>query len=370
MARKQVVRRLPPLPKSPSFKKKDHKSEILFETLRHLGVAAQEERPRAFYSMREIATRFRVPISTVSGIYQRLERDGLLRRIRGSKTMLRGLKYDRKVSVRAFVGLPAFVSRFVTIQDYRMFFIRTRRELRLSGFATAMLFVDVGQKEDFVERVKKNEIDTIIWFSPRSLAKEVTLRLNDAGIRVIGISDGGVSSIPCRYEVRRAEAIKTILEDWRSAGLKSAIIVSDKSSGMSTDEQRLRESLEAVDLVYEFVSCRAKAIPAFLDSLARKKGTGIIVLSYPASLFSFRAPEKVTEFFKRCRVALIEGPVNMPFVKVPDVPVDLVLVDWQLVAERIVKDLINQEAFGNDKTFVFEAESRLRVPLNQYAQSI
>jgi hypothetical protein len=56
-------------------------------------------------------------------------------------------------------------------------------------------------------------------------------------------------------------------------------------------------------------------------------------------------------------------------VKGGNVPIDLVSVNWQLVAERIVSDLINQEVFASAKTIVFEAESKLRAPLNQYAQS-
>jgi hypothetical protein len=55
---------------------------------------------------------------------------------------------------------------------------------------------------------------------------------------------------------------------------------------------------------------------------------------------------------------------------VPDVRVDLVVVDWQLVAERIVNDLITQDAFQIARPTVFEAETKLRVPLSDFAQSI
>src|SRR5690349_12625278 len=123
MARKRVARSLPDLPKRLTLGSKEHKSERLLEILRHLAAAAQEDQPRAFYSMREVGHHFKVPISTVSRIYRSLEKEGILTRIRGSKTTLRGLKYDRKLTVRAFVGLPASLSRFITTQDYRMFFI-------------------------------------------------------------------------------------------------------------------------------------------------------------------------------------------------------------------------------------------------------
>ena len=60
----------------------------------------------------------------------------------------------------------------------------------------------------------------------------------------------------------------------------------------------------------------------------------------------------------------------MPFAKVPDVRVDLVTVDWRSLAERIVDDLITQEAFKVAGPTVFEAEPKLRVLLSEFAQPI
>jgi hypothetical protein len=60
----------------------------------------------------------------------------------------------------------------------------------------------------------------------------------------------------------------------------------------------------------------------------------------------------------------------MPFAKVPDVRVDLVTVDWQLVAERIVNDLVSQDAFQEPGPTVFDAEASLGVSLSDFSQSI
>jgi hypothetical protein len=68
--------------------------------------------------------------------------------------------------------------------------------------------------------------------------------------------------------------------------------------------------------------------------------------------------------------AVINGPVSMPFARVPDVQVDLVTVDWQLVAERIVNDLITRDAFQLPGPTVFEAEAKLRVALSDFVQSL
>ena len=60
----------------------------------------------------------------------------------------------------------------------------------------------------------------------------------------------------------------------------------------------------------------------------------------------------------------------MSSAKAPDARVDLVIVDWQLLAERIVNDLLTKQTVTPKKPIVFEAQARLHVPLNQYAQSL
>jgi hypothetical protein len=372
VARKRITRSLPELPKRLTLGPKEHKTERLLEILRHLAVAAQEDQPRVFYSMRDVSNRFKVPVSAVARAYHRLERDGILSRIRGSQTTLRGLKFDRKLSVRAFIGLPALMSRFLTSQDYRMFFMRIRRQLRLSGFAAAMLFLDVTDPEEFLDRARKYEIDTMIWLQPGKSAKDAYLPLNDLGIRTIGVSDGSLPSLPCRYEIHRDKAVRTILRNWRSeAALKSALVVSTGERSSAADEQRLQELLEEEQLDHDFSSANSESILEFLEPLGRKENTGIIFLSSAASMSAFRAPEIFTKIFQRCRVALIAGPVNMPFAKVPNVQADLVITDWQAIADRITDDLINQRAFDQAAgAIVFEAEARLQVPLSSYAETI
>jgi hypothetical protein len=59
----------------------------------------------------------------------------------------------------------------------------------------------------------------------------------------------------------------------------------------------------------------------------------------------------------------------MPFTEVPDVRVDLVTIDWQLVAETIVDDLVTQTAFQRPGPTIFEAEPQLRVP-HRFSDSI
>jgi hypothetical protein len=56
--------------------------------------------------------------------------------------------------------------------------------------------------------------------------------------------------------------------------------------------------------------------------------------------------------------------------RAPAVAADLVMVDWQLVAEQIVSDLINRKAFDRSQVTVFEAKAHLQAALSQHVQSL
>jgi DNA-binding transcriptional regulator YhcF (GntR family) len=373
MARKKVTRALAPLPNRRALEKAHHKTEALIDVLRDVAVKNQQEQPRAFHSVREVAAHFRVPVSTVSKVYRTLEQEGLLSRVRGSKTLLQGLHFDRQLKVRAFVGFPASVSRFITLQDYRSFFIRIRRELRLRGFAAATAFFEPGEAgtDTLAKRFKAYEVDTVIWFEPGKEVAQTALHLADMGIRLLGVANDTYCHVPCRYQVRRESAIRSLLNTWKKDRPDRITLVESKEQRSAALDETLHGILDELDIPWSVASYEKQRSEAFVRELQRKKTGGIIFSSSSlASKFCFRAPDAVAELLQTQRVALINGPVSMPFARVPDVQVDLVTVDWQRVAEQIVDDLIDQEAFQKPGPTIFEAEAKLRVPLSAFAQSI
>jgi len=373
MARKKVSRALAPLPSRRAIEKAHHKTEALTAILRDVAVKNQQEQPRAFHSVRDVATHFRVPVSTVSRAYRVLEQEGLISRVRGSKTLLQGLHFDRQLKVRAFVGFPASVSAFVTLQDYRTFFIRIRRELRLRGFAAATAFFEPAEAstDALSKRFKAYEVDTVIWFQPGKEAAVTALHLADMGIRVLGVANDTYCHIPCRYQVRRESAIRTLLTTWKAQNPDRVTLVESQEQRAAVLDETLHGILDELEIPWSVATYQNQRSELFVRDLQRKK-TGRIIFSSSAlaSKFCFRAPGAVAELLQTQRVALLNGPVSMPFARVPDVQVDLVTVDWQLVAQQIVDDLINQEAFQLPGPTFFDAEAKLRVPLSAFAQSI
>ncbi|MEY2496176.1 MAG: hypothetical protein QOJ45_2668 [Verrucomicrobiota bacterium] len=373
MARKKVSRTLAPLPSRRTLEKAHHKTEALIAILRDVAVKNQREQPRAFHSVRAVAGHFRVPVSSVSRAYGHLEQEGLLSRVRGSKTLLQGLHFDRQLSVRAFVGFPASLSAFVTLQDYRTFFIRIRRELRLRGFAAATAFFEPAEasSDALSNRLKAYEVDTVIWFQPGKEARQTALHLSDLGIRLLAVANDSSPPIPCRYQVRRDAAIKTLLTNWKTQRPDRVTLVQSKDQRSAALDETLQAILDELEIAWSVATYQGQRSESFLRELQRKKTGGIIFSSSAlASKFCFRAPDAVADVLKAHRVAFINGAVSMPFARVPDVQVDLITVDWQLVAERIVSDLITQDAFQLPGPTVFEAEAKLRVSLSNFAQSL
>ena len=372
MARKKIMQDLPPLSAKLTLKAKEHKGAQLLEILRGIAIANQQENPQVFYPIREVARRFAVPISTVSRVYGALEEEGILVSVRGSKTLLQGLNGGRHLSVLGFIGMPALTSSFVTLQDCRTFFIRTRRELRARGFAVATVFYDrcEGQTGRLFSRIDKYDFDTVLWHQPDRVAKETVPRLKDGGVQVIGISDRWFPSIRCRYEVQRESAIASILHDWRVNDAITSVVIVRGVETSAAKEELLKALLEEEGLAYEFRGAGDQRLGDFLNSLAGDKHRGIIFPSMAAALFAFRRPQALARLMSRARVALTGGALSIPFAQIPDVAADLVVVDWQLVAEQIVSDLINRKAFDRAETTVFEAKPQLRAPLSQYAQRL
>jgi hypothetical protein len=374
MAQTRISRDLGALPRRSAFIADHDKSRGgLKQILRSLALKNQREQPIVFYSLREVAKRFKVPISNVARIYHDMEQEGLLSRVRGSKTVLNGLRNNRRLSVRAFIGLPVLISNFITIQDYRTFFICLRRELWSRGFAAAMVFFRPDEAADgrLSEQLKSYGIDTVIWLQP-GRAKQTFLRLSDMGIRFIGITQIGTPSIPSRYYIWREHAIEVLLRDWRDRNSIRKITVVDSSEYHSAvTEEIVRVILHNLEMETTVRTLHDEDPSVFLRDLCQFKTDGIV---FPCagltSMFAFRSADQFTELLRTQRVALVDGPIDMPFIKVPDVAVDLVSVNWQALAEVIVNDLISREALDRNRYTTFEAEAQFRVPLTRICDEL
>ena len=157
----------------------------------------------------------------MAAIYRRLIDEGILSTVRASRTILRGRDTSRNLKVRGLIGMPLSAPRLHTSRDYRECSLHIREELRARSFAITPFYFEEREIEPdlVIERSNKEKVDLVIWLLPDGADRDTALHLRDLGIRFIGVNIGGVSAAFCRYEVRRRQAILTILNEWR-AGLK------------------------------------------------------------------------------------------------------------------------------------------------------
>jgi len=108
--------------------------------LRRAAENLRGEAARTFYSMREVSSFFGLPLRTVAFAYEQLEKEGILNRIRGSRTLLEGKTVAPRTSVRAVVGIPVWLHAIVVSPYSRAFNLELEESLRAHGFVADMIF--------------------------------------------------------------------------------------------------------------------------------------------------------------------------------------------------------------------------------------
>jgi hypothetical protein len=370
VSRKKTPRRIPPLPRRPPFRATDNKTELLLALLRDAAKSSQGPEPQLFYPLREVARRFRIPLSLGARLYRELEREHILRPIRGSGTLLEGLNGARKTRVKGIVAIAASLSRFVIQQDYRTFVIVMGRELgRRELAAVETFYASDATASDLVDRLKECHPDKVIWYRPPKLFREVVPRLHDIGLPIVGVNDGGFPRACCQYEIRREVALTRIVKEWKNEGL-TLVKVAVGPTRSTIAEERIGRVMEELDVGIKFVSLDSHSLRHFVDFLARGSNFGIVILNSAASFLAMGAPDALSGLSKRCRLALVDGPVSVLSAKLSGATVDLVMIDWRALTKRIADDLTAPPCRVGDQPLVFEASALCRVPLSSYSQSL
>jgi hypothetical protein len=240
-------------------------------------------------------------------VFSLLEEEGLIGTIRGSRTVLHGRRYDRHLHARGILGLPVSVFRFAAFADYRAFTTQLRRQLRRRGFMPAAIFFERHEIGSLLaESLFEAKVDTVVWFSPGHECEKTVAILRDAGVRSIGVSDGGLSPIPCRYEIRREKALRTLLRAWRGAGLTSTILLVEARGHSHSNDETCRVASEDEGLSSEIVLLPGTHLSRVVTLLSRKENRGILLKRSAAALLALREPQLFWRLMQTHRVGLIE----------------------------------------------------------------
>src|SRR5688572_31431281 len=96
------------------------------------------------------------------------------------------------------------------------------------------------------------------------------------GIRLLAVSNDTFSPLPCRYQVRRESAIKTLLENWKSQNADGVTLVQSKDQRSATIDETLHTILDELEIPWSVATYKTQRSDTFLRELQRKKTGGII----------------------------------------------------------------------------------------------
>lgn len=367
MPRKKLVCPLP-APRRSRGNRRILDDRQLLEILRRLALTHQRAEPQLFYPLRDAARELGVSLSAISRAYETLKKEGILGTIRASCTVIEGHQATSQISFKGFIGLPLSLSCFATLQDYRSFYFALRRESQRRGFVSNLLFYSDNDRghDELSAMLTEFGVHHVIWYLPRRSVEPIILRLNDRGIRVICIGDGGAVPVFCKYEIRREPALVAILRKWRTDNQVRHVTIVRTKPYAAADEEMVEHAVEKSGLASDSRELRAEHVAEVISSLGKDARHGVVLLGKPASIASIRAPAQFSELLGRCRVALVDGPTTSVHAAIHG-RVDVVTIDWHLVAKTIVRDIATKRAFEQTNPAVFLAVPRFRAAVAENA---
>jgi hypothetical protein len=311
--------------------------------LRQKAQATRNKKPKEFYSIREVAGQFGVPMATVSRIYAQLRAEGLLTTVWGSKTFIAPTGIDKHRRVRGVVTLPASLVSFCAVRHYRNFFSEIHNALWKFGFATQLLFYEDKESESpmFAERLLKERLDIAIWFLPGARLKQTIARLIDRGISVITVADSAEDCPGLTYCVDRETAIRNALLSWRKRGISSVTILKNSRYTSCGTLILLEKCLRDAAMPHSFTNAESLPLEHILASRVHQGSHGIIFPSSDVAVpFALQDPARFAKLAELSRILSIDGAIDIPGSYAVPSSMDIVEIDSQAIARQIVRDLI------------------------------
>lgn len=332
------------------------KSALVLRVLRRKARASRNKKPTAFYSIRKVASDFGVPATTVSRIFTQLKAEGLLTTVWGSKTFTVPTQLDNDLRVRGVIALPASLAAFCAFRHYRNFFSGIREILWNCGFATQLLFYEESnaQTPAFAESLLKHKPDVVIWFLPRLKFKETVARLLDRGIRVITVADSPQDSRERLYYVDRQPAIKDALLNWRQNGVRFVTILQKAQCRSSESTKMVEKCLHETAMTYGFASPESLDLKEAVSAELEQVKAGVILASAEVAVpLVTRNPARFARLLWHSRILVLDGLIDVPGVCDSLASCDIVEIDPEPIAKRIVNDLIQSNRARKTEPVIF-----------------
>ncbi|MDR1279371.1 MAG: hypothetical protein LBK99_00925, partial [Opitutaceae bacterium] len=326
-------------------KDKVSKQSVLTKQLRDISLKFQTDTHQSFYSMREVVEHFDLPLHSVSLVYGTLEREGLLNRCRGSRTLLVGKEISPRKQVRAIVGLPVWQRTLAVSAHSRSFHAELENRLRQQGFVASLVFFEREEvaSPDFTRRLLDHDFDYVFWHTPPPKALNTLYSLKDRGIRQITVqSDDNRLNIPLPgYLQNWQTAYLKMAETWRQDGITRVLAPGLAPSSKNAGHSFVR-AMEICGIEVYFFSENGRALRDAVATAVRGDAPPPAVAFLDqegADSFCNENPSALEEIIHMTRVAFCRGLIRVPWFAHRDARVDVVHFSAVEMASQIARDL-------------------------------
>jgi DNA-binding transcriptional regulator YhcF (GntR family) len=334
------------------------RATVALRLLRQAAVISRKSKGCPFYSIRAVAKHFSLPPTTVTRLYGQLKTEGILGSIWGSKTIIEPVDIDKDIRLKAVVGLPVSLTEFSLIPGHRKFFRLIQHTLWKQRFGSQLVFYEngFGESSKFADSLLEYKADVVIWLTPSSRRSNTVARLRDRGVRLITIADRMPINGESGYYISRRDALVEGLAGWKTAGIRSVIIVHEHECTRVSTQRMLHNVLTELGILpssHKLGLANSSELP-----VCNRRNSGVIFPSAQSVLqFVHKGVADFSTLCRENRVMFLEGVVDLPEGMHLAGLFDTIEFDWRIIARRIVSDLIaNRCTNGVQEQTVFKAK--------------
>jgi hypothetical protein len=366
MSRVAVHRTLPPLKKVfknfSKFPEGRSQQQVMVELLRDAAMKLRSENPQPFYSMREVSRFFEAPLAAIYIVYKVLEREGILNRIRSSRTVLAGRAALSRETVRGVVGLPIWMHSIVLLVYTRVLTMEIEEHLRRAGYVADIIFHSEKEDEsqpEFATRLLLHNLDAVILHTPLASCRQNILSLRERGVRVLILQRlEAPRDLPAViYLLDYDPAYEKMAARWKESGISEAWIWGPLDQlHYQEEEDSFRKILKNHGIEWKLMEEEPAQMEEKLRHYAGKSSVAVAFIgeANPERICNCD-PYSIEQISRMARLAFCGGTLRIPFLQMRKVRADIVDFSPTETAMRLAQDIGRLSILPDGVLHTFEA---------------
>lgn len=304
---------------------------MIANTLRPVVLRYRQTKNLTFHPAREIAAFFGVSLQTATLAVGLLEQEGILRRIRGSRTIITGSHTITRIKLRAVVGYPLGWIE----EKYSYAHRRLSRELgdelwKHHITLDTIPYMEIGGfLPDFIQRLHRHAINFAVWLTPLSHARPAFLHLQDQGVQNLVVDfNTQTAGFKTHILIDMVSSYEEVIQRWRDEFKLTRVLVIEPSDYARERILTFKQICTRHGLACEVL----KSSPSLAGEIesANRNGPaiGIALLDERATAeFTFFEPAAFVSLMRRHRVLYGNNYPEVPFAGHGDMKIDRIYID-------------------------------------------